>query len=205
MIDPLCPSSWHRPRRVGRSSSPPPVFNSRSFRQTWTKHLLTGEPRENLCASRRAGKGRRGLAAIVSRPDHPCGGHGRRRGRAADGEAGRCEGRRIDAQRVVGRRASGPYRCGRPGSRRAGGRSRHDRGPIQPPERRRDCLVSLDGRVRGEGRWVRHPGARRAIYRWDRRFLVECRRTADRDGLPAAVSRPVPGRGQAGSIDRVER
>ncbi len=96
--------------------------------------------------------------------------------------------------------ASGSYRCGRAESRRAGRRSRHDRGPIQPPERRRDCLVSLDWRVRGQGRWIRHPGPRRAIYRWDRRFLVKCRRTADRDGLPAVV----PGRGLT-PIDRIER
>ena len=42
-------------------------------------------------------------------------------------------------------------------------------------------------RGRGKGRRLRHPGPRGALHRPHRRVLVERRRPADFDGLPAAV------------------
>ena len=63
-------------------------------------------------------------------------------------------------------------------------------GSIQPAQRARDCLVSLDRRGRGKGRGVRHSGPRGAVHRADRRIVVERRRAADRDRIPAAGRGP---------------
>ena len=184
IVHALCLASAS-PRR--QNCSPPPALSSTSFPPTSTRHRVPGEPPQRVRPSRGAGQGRPRGQSVRARPDHPRRRHRRRGGRSADGEARRRRAMRSMLDALSGRvhevHTAVVVRASRAVSSR---RSSRPRFASIRSAKREIAWYHLDRRGRRKGRSVWDSGACGALHRPHRRILVERRRAANCDGLPAA-------------------